>query len=833
MQPFRPDRFRFSLPPQNPPDREQPAAGQPDVEQPQPDASYTGDYPMDDDPDDYDPRAVSPPARAPTTIPPGHRSPEEDLPPVIYPAPVYTYNLRPLPRRTSSRPAGQPEPNAYPGPQRDQGEAEVPVDPALEPASHVAGESPMQQAPRPQAAGPSRREWAFNLRDSDGATSTAPTEPRAHRQPPPTEPRAHRQSAPEPASARPAPATPAPHPPALQPAQHTAVRPAAAPAHRASQTVPPATMEEPRTVDGEPSVRLLDFNEWDHLTRAWTGGPWTLDWWPEGLPFTQPEQWATRHFWSGELHLDFNEPNKEDPWIPCLHCKKAHWFISTQKNPGERFYKCLYNRHPEDCRMFSYKGPLMRDGKLKLGTIVFPPGEEPDRYPPANLIVCPPERIDPRIEYLRDMRNRQNQRRYNEIQESYRQARADGDRVRAEYEAKQEAAKQEAAKQEAAKQAAAKQEAAQQAAGRQEAARQAAARQAAARQEQAAQAAAVRPAPAVPEPTVGPEHYDPGESPLPDTGAASANPSRPPASPTPYRPPGQQSRIAPALRRTNTASFARTYTSLTGQPYPRDTSHDLVPTAGQPRRQPTPMSTSRQPTPMPHPQQKPGSRIPTPVLRQPGSRIPTPTLRQPGARLPTPIPRIPTPLPPLIPMPPPSARQPARASPALQPVTASLRVEEVAPAAPARRWRGPSTSADPAIPIKLDKGKGKMAEKRPAEGEPEGAPPARRPRQGSVSSQSALADHHYWPIGTAPDPENLRRDLAALASTGGPQTRLTMLHLMAGILSDPNVGTEELREVLEPVINHAIDQEGVIVQHEEERRVYDERVRREHRAPRD
>ncbi|KZT56651.1 hypothetical protein CALCODRAFT_483786 [Calocera cornea HHB12733] len=821
MLPFRPERFRHSLPRPPVPDEQQPD-GQPDQKQAAQEPSRVDEQVQADqemDFDDYDDRTQFPPAQATASMPSGHRSPEEALPPVIYPAPVYTYNLRPLPQRTSSRPAGQPQSDLYPYPQRtasrDQEEAAVEDARAPLPAGRVAAQDAMQRPATGQPAGPGRRDWAFNLRDSDTASSTVPTEPRAHRQHLPTEPRSHRLPAPGP----PPPAPPAPQmaaPPAPQPAQQPAIQPAATPVPRPT---PPAE-EDTRTVDGEPGVRLLTYDEWDRLTRAWRGGPWTLDWWPEGLPFTRPEQWATRHFWSGELHLDFNDPTPEDPWIPCAHCRKAHWFISTQKNPGERFYKCGYNRHPEDCRMFSYKGPLMRDGKIKLGTVVLPAGHEPDRYPPANLIVRPPERVDPRIEYLRDMRNRQNQRQYNEIQERYRQARADGERARDQYAAKkqeQEAARQEAARQEAA---------------RQEAARQEAVKQEAVKQEQAAQAAAVRSAPPLPQSDVGPEHYQPGESPLPDGGAAPrAPPSRPPPSPTLYRPPVPQSRNAPALRRTNTASFAQMYASITGgDVFPRDTDHDLVPTAGLPAGPST--SSSHLPTPLPQHQPLPGSRVPTPIVRQPGSRVPTPLVRQPGSRLPTPVPRVATPMPPppqLIP-PPPTARQPTSLSPALPPAAVRPEAGQHTSSAPMRQWRGPLTTTEQPMPERLDKGKGKAAEKRPAEQQPEGAPPARRARRDSVSSRAPWVDSHIWPIGTAPDPENVRRDLAALASTGGPQTRLTMLHLMAGILADPNVLSEELRETMEPVINHAIDEEALVVQQEEERARYDERVRREHRA---
>ncbi|KZT51258.1 hypothetical protein CALCODRAFT_512808 [Calocera cornea HHB12733] len=819
MQPFRPDRFRFSLSRQAPSSRQQTSAGQPDEEQPQMNRSYTEDDPMDgdagadgqqgEDGEHNDDRAPSPPAAAPTSIPPGHRVPQEDLPAVLYPAPVYTYNLRPRPGRTasSSRPADPAPVYPSPGPSvTADGHHQDDVQPSVDrqPASRAASPNVIGEFGAAQPAHTSRRpaSWQYNLRADDDASSTVPTEPRRLPQP---AARSARPPSPPPSVM----ATPRRNQPVWRQQAHhqPAGQPAAPPAAVAQQSNQPAPVQSLATVEGEPGIRLMTFDEWDRLTRAQPAGPWSLDWWPEGLPFTPPDQWATRHFWSGELHLDFTDPDPDDPWIPCQHCKKAHWFISTQKNPGQRFYKCPFNRHPEDCRMFSYQGPLVRDGKIKLTTVVFPPGIEPDRYPPANLIVRPPQPIDPRIEYLRDMRNRENQRRYNELQETYRRARAEGEKVRA--------AREEAAQQAAAREEAAKQEAIEQAAARQEAAR-----REAVKQEQATQAAAVRPAEVPSSSHVGPEHYAPGESPMPETGAAAAPSLQAPNSPTPPRPPPRYTNI-PALRRTNTASFANTYASLTGRPYPKDTSQDLVPTAGQP---PVQGPSSRHPTPRPQPQPMPGSRVPTPVVRPPTSRLPTPA------------PRIPTPMPPPVhshtPAAPPAADPPATASPpAPRPATAPVGGVPVASAAPTRQWRGPATNSAQTIPVRIDKGKGWAAEKRAAEDEPDGAPPARRPRQGSGSTQRPGMDRHYWPIGTAPDPEHLRLDLAALASTGGPQTRLTLLHLMAGIIADPNAISHEMRELIEPILNQAIEQEGRIVVQEEERRRYDDWAR-EHRAPR-
>ncbi|KZT54017.1 hypothetical protein CALCODRAFT_485861 [Calocera cornea HHB12733] len=687
----------------------------------------------------------SPPA-PPRSLPHGHPPAPADGPPILYPTPAYTYQLRPRPSRPTSgtdepsaasprlisntrqrthsnstrgdnrsRPASRqdtPRPQPQPQPSQDLSRR---LTPANNPSSgYAAGRQAGQRA-----------EWGYNLREdvsSNTAMTTAATprtmapslavgQPPAGVVPSVPNPLPQRSTAPwkftmqgDAASTTTMQSTARPNPPAHQPtSRQPAPRPAA---HRpASPVLLPST-----AATGDDSVRMVSFEEWDLLTRARPAGPWSLDWWPEGLNYMSPEQWGTRHFWSGELHLDWKHPTPDNPWIPCLHCKKAHWFISTQKNPGAKFFKCSFNRHPEDCRMFSYEGPLRADGKIQLGTVTFPPGEEPDRYPPANLIVRPPERIDPRIAYIRDMRNRENQRRYNELQETFRQARLEGDRIRAEYAARQ----------------------------------------------------ASQPAGPAIDPSIGAEHYDPGESPLPVV--QSPRHIEPP-SPTPVIPPRPARYSAPALRRTNTAAFRNQYAEITGVPYPVDTSQDLIPTAGQP-------SPAHQP-------QARDSEVNVDV------------------------------------------------EDTKEDTQADTRVHKLADTGQ-----------------RVDKGKGKAVEKRSAEEQPDDAPPAQRRRLGTSDRSSETGappttprgprswhGSHTWPIGLAPDPEYVRRDLAALASLPGPQTRLTMLHLAASILADANVLPEETRGAVEGALNREIDEEGRRLQEEEQRREYEDWARRNHRAP--
>ncbi|KZT58063.1 hypothetical protein CALCODRAFT_482605 [Calocera cornea HHB12733] len=528
-----------------------------------------------------------------------------------------------------------------------------------EPPSRSAGQpSVMPPPPRNMPHGPSSRQWRFTMQGD--AASTTETE----------------------TTVRPRPA--ASHPPAGQPAPPMSVPPQQGHQNDSNTAVG----------DGS-SVRMVSFEEWDQLTRARPAGPWTLDWWPEGLRYTPPEEWGTRHFWSGELHFDWNEPDPDDPWIPCLHCCKAHWFISTQKNPGAKFFKCQFNRHPEDCRMFSYEGPLRADGKIKLTTVVFPPGMEPDRYPPANLIVRPPERVDPRIAYIRDMRNRENQRRYNELQETYRQARLEGERLRAEHAAR------------------------------------------------LASQPASQPTSQPIDPNVGPEHYAPGESPLPVPSVGVPSHVEP-ASPTPVIAPRAPRAQVYALRRSNTAAFRNQLAEIMGSPGAENTSQDHARPAGQPALRPA-ESTDE----------------------------PPPNMSEAGTRK------------------------------------------------------------------TIDKGKNKAVEKRPAEGQPDDAPPPQRQRVESAGGDPPVTPRgprswhgsHTWPIGVAPDPEYVRRDLAALASLPGPQTRLTMLHLAASILADPNVLPESTRAAVEGALNREIDDEGNRLREEESRREYEEWAQRNHRAP--
>ncbi|KZT54237.1 hypothetical protein CALCODRAFT_485750 [Calocera cornea HHB12733] len=676
--------------------------------------------------DEQDTQPPSPPAPH-RSLPSGH-PPAEHGAPILYPTPAYTYSLRPRTSRPTSansqatgrsphlpmnargradsnsmrdgdgqRPASRadtPRPRSTVAPQRSAANPSALPTPGTTPAAPSAphqGSSwkftlqedastttgtesamaPSQPARRPAStpltsmANPPRRrqegQWRFTMQGD--ALSTIEAESTVQLQPMAGQP------AGQPAS--PGLLTNATHAPDSGPLPHTR--------HNVD-------------VVGDGSVRMVTFEEWDELTRARPAGPWTLDWWPEGLPYTPPQQWATRHFWSGELHLDWQNPSPEDPWIPCMHCKKAHWFISTQKNPGAKFFKCPFNRHPEDCRTFSYEGPLRADGKIKLGTVVFPPGIEPDRYPPANLIVRPPEHVDPRIAYIRDMRNRENQRRYNELQERFRQARLEGDRIRSEHAARQ----------------------------------------------------ASQPASQSRDPDIGPEHYAPGESPLPVPFSSSAAQHVEPPSPTPVIAPRAPRPPPRALRRTNTAAFRRQYEEVMGAPMPVDTSQDLVPSAGPPSLPPAQHAQDNE------------------------TRLP---------------------------------------------------------------------SAD--TPRRIDKGKGKVVEKRPAEEEPDGAPPAQRQRtesSGSVPPTTPRGPRswhgsHTWPIGMAPDPEYVRRDLAALASLPGPQTRLTMLHLAAAILADPNVLPDGSRAAVEGALNHEIDEEGRRLREEESRREYDEWAKQNHRAP--
>ncbi|KZT52170.1 hypothetical protein CALCODRAFT_520871 [Calocera cornea HHB12733] len=665
----------------------------------------------------------SPPA-PPRSLTRGHPPAPAGGAPILYPVPAYTYQLRPRPSRppsatdepsgassrllSTSRQRTHSNPTGDNDHQRPASRQDTPRPHERQPSQDVPRRpTPANNLNSPYSAGGhagQRTEWGFHLADDTSSVTGTTTAAARH------------SMAPSGAAGQSADgsAPPGPNPPTQRltvPWQFTLQADAASTTVTQSTARPnlatpkpsarqPASPAPPTNAaaTGDGSVRMVSFEEWDVLTRARPAGPWSLDWWPEGLPYTPPEQWGTRHFWSGELHLDWNDPNSEDPWIPCPHCKKSHWFISTQKNPGAKFFKCPFNRHPEDCRMFSYEGPLRADGKIKLGTVSFPPGEEPDRYPPANLIVRPPERIDPRIAYIRDMRNRENQRRYNELQETFRQARLEGERIRAEHAARQ----------------------------------------------------AGQPAGLPVDPTIGPEHYDPGESPLPVPVVQSPRQMEPP-SPTPVIAPRSARYSAPALRRSNTAAFRNQVSEIMGAPYPVDTSQDLRPTAGQPSHPPQPQAQD-----------------------------------------------------------------------------IGMDVEDTQSHTRKR----------------VDKGKGKTAEKRPAEGQPEDAPPAQRPRQGTSDRSS---DHgappttprgprswhgsHTWPIGVAPDPEYVRRDLAALASLPGPETRLTMLHLAASILADANVLPEETRAAVEGALNHAIDEEGRRLREEAARREYDEWAQRNHRAP--
>ncbi|KZO90521.1 hypothetical protein CALVIDRAFT_569029 [Calocera viscosa TUFC12733] len=703
----------------------------------------------------------SPPAPLPRSLQPGHPPASEDAPPILYPEPAYTYQLRPRPSRTSSGSAHPQAPASSPHRRPRTRQSSVRDDAEERPASRSGQDEmappniarrptpfPTSAAP-PAASRPPRQadQWQYNLRGDDVSStmateSAAPPQRAPQRAPPqvpasqptPLQPAAQITSAPT----RPAPrqdpqdagwrfnlrgddqtttvtestTVPQQGPPQPSSGQPAAVRDSgrrSRPTAGATQGNPGAQGAQNREyAGGDPSIPFVSFDEWDVLTRARPAGPWSLDWWPEGLNYTPPEQWKTRHFWSGELHLDWTQPDPDDPWIPCLHCKKAHWFLSTQKNPGAKFFKCPFNRHPEDCRMFSYEGPLRADGKIKLCTVTFPPGIEPDRYPPANLIVRPPERIDPRVEYIRDMRNRENQRRYNEFQERFRQARLDGDRLRAEDAARQ----------------------------------------------------ASRPAGPPPlDPNVGAEHYTPGESPLPPPVPRSPLGVEPP-SPSPAPPP-RAARRPPPFKRTDTAAFKSQYSALMEESVPVPTSHALSPRAGPPAQ-------SSQSSLHGH-ESSSATRVPA----QPSASEPSPD-------------------------------------------------DQMQP----RKEEG--------------KGKGKAAQKRPAEEELDDAPPPQRQRRDSSGPQYTGSPvgpptwhgSHTWPVGLAPDPEYVRRDLAALASLPGPQTRLTLLHLAASILADPNVLPDGTRAEIENALNHEIDEEGRRVREDESRRQYDDWANANHRAPR-